>query len=676
MAPGCTASEMSDSDLLDSNDVQYDSEDDYGYGSDDVEIDAAAGEPRAGSASQQALYTVISLEQLQTLQDESLESVQSILGCNPSVARALLIYYQWDAERLFGTLAERGEEWVYRAAGVTNPNAAPPQAQGCSHITCGTCFCDVPVADTTAMDCGHAFCNECWRGHFKVQISEGKSRRLTCMGVKCDIICDERKVLSVLAGGSEHSELADKYKNSLLESYIEDNKRVKWCPSRPHCGNAVRVEGDETHLEPECLCGERFCFHCGLEPHSPCTCEMWHAWKHKCADDSETNNWISANTKPCPKCSKPVEKNQGCNLVVCMCGQAFCWLCGQATGREHTWTSITGHSCGRWKDEADKRVDQGKRQLERYLHYYRRYQGHLDSRKHEARARQQAADKIATLEGRDTDLKDYSWLMQALEQLCDTRSILGYSYAFAYYMFGGELYSEEISPEQNDVNKNLFEDQQQQLEAEAERLSHLINTPEAAMTDTVRLSIINSATNVERRVFNLYKLIENELLGQLQVSPNDIAPYKGISTLQAELVNDRLAAAAAAAAMTAQGAAAAAAGGPSTSRAASASAAGPSGAAPAGLGIGSNGVNGLPAAGARRSGRYRGGGAGGAAAGAGPGAQAGVDVVDLTMEDDDLGAGPPAKRQTRSSTGKRPATGPPEDGQRRSGSGGHGRSRH
>lgn len=36
--------------------------------------------------------------------------------------------------------------------------------------------------------------------------------------------------------------------------------------------------------------------------------------------------------------------------------QAFCWLCGGATGRAHTWTSIENHSCGRYKDEAEERV--------------------------------------------------------------------------------------------------------------------------------------------------------------------------------------------------------------------------------------------------------------------------------------------------------------------------------
>ena len=53
----------------------------------------------------------------------------------------------------------------------------------------------------------------------------------------------------------------------------QDNALVRWCPSVPHCGRAIRVEG-ELHCEPECTCGLRFCFACGEDPHSPCTCDM------------------------------------------------------------------------------------------------------------------------------------------------------------------------------------------------------------------------------------------------------------------------------------------------------------------------------------------------------------------------------------------------------------------
>ncbi|PNH11262.1 putative E3 ubiquitin-protein ligase [Tetrabaena socialis] len=117
-------------------------------------------------------------------------------------------------------------------------------------------------------------------------------------------------------------------------------------PARPR--RVVQVDGDP-FVEPECSCGKVFCFKCLKDPHTPCTCKMWDQWDEKIHGDSETRNWFMANTKPCPKCSKPVQKEGGCNLVMCKCGQAFCWLCGAATGTAHTWQKIEGHSCGRWK---------------------------------------------------------------------------------------------------------------------------------------------------------------------------------------------------------------------------------------------------------------------------------------------------------------------------------------
>lgn len=140
------------------------------------------------------------------------------------------------------------------------------------------------------------------------------------MAHKCHSICDEEKVRSLVS--TKDPKLRQKFDRFLLESYIEDNKSVKWCPSIPHCGNAIRVEKDQ-YCEVECACGLQFCFSCSKEAHSPCSCLMWELWLRKCRDDSETINWIKVNTKNCPKCHKPVEKNGGCNLVYCTCKQAF-----------------------------------------------------------------------------------------------------------------------------------------------------------------------------------------------------------------------------------------------------------------------------------------------------------------------------------------------------------------
>jgi hypothetical protein len=43
--------------------------------------------------------------------------------------------------------------------------------------------------------------------------------------------------------------------------------------------------------------------------------------------DEETRRWFSENSKKCPECSHPIQKNEGCNHMTCRCGCHFCWLC-------------------------------------------------------------------------------------------------------------------------------------------------------------------------------------------------------------------------------------------------------------------------------------------------------------------------------------------------------------
>ena len=58
------------------------------------------------------------------------------------------------------------------------------------------------------------------------------------MAFKCGIVCDEEKVCRLLKDAA--SDL-DKYKQARLQSYIEDNSNVRFCPSVPWCGQAVQV---------------------------------------------------------------------------------------------------------------------------------------------------------------------------------------------------------------------------------------------------------------------------------------------------------------------------------------------------------------------------------------------------------------------------------------------------
>ncbi|KVI01962.1 Zinc finger, C6HC-type, partial [Cynara cardunculus var. scolymus] len=388
--------------------------------------------------------SVITKESLLAAQREDLRRVMELLSLREHHARTLLIHYRWDVEKIFAVLVEKGKIRLFTEAG--------------------------------------------WTEHFVVKINEGQSRRIRCMAHKCFAICDEAIIRNLVS--KRHPDLAEKFDRFLLESYIEDNKMVKWCPSTPHCGNAIRVEEDE-FCEVECSCGNQFCFSCLCEAHSPCSCAMWALWTKKCRDESETVNWITVHTKPCPN-----------------------WLCGGATGRDHTWSNITGHSCGRYKEDREKKSERAKRDLYRYMHYHNRYKAHTDSFKQESRLKETIRDKVAVLESKDSQLRDFSWVTNGLYRLFRSRRSLSYSYPFAFYMFGDELFNDEMTKEDLEIKQHLFEDQQQQLETNVEKLSKFIEEPFDQYPDD--------------RIMDIR--MQTDLLGSLQFGIHNIAPYysKGI----------------------------------------------------------------------------------------------------------------------------------------------------
>ncbi|XP_044508820.1 probable E3 ubiquitin-protein ligase ARI2 [Mangifera indica] len=470
---------------------------------------------------------VITKESLLVAQREDLRRVMDLLSLREHHARTLLIHHRWDVEKLLAVLVEKGKASLFSDAGVPVNEDTGSSLSFSSEVMCDICMEEVSADTATKMDCGHCFCNECWTGHFIVKINEGQSRRIRCMAHKCNAICDESVVRNLVS--KKHPDLAEKFDRFLLESYIEDNKMVKWCPSTPHCGNAIRVEEDE-FCEVECACGLQFCFSCLSEAHSPCSCLMWELWAKKCRDESETVNWITVHTKPCPKCHKPVEKNGGCNLVSCICGQAFCWLCGGATGRDHTWSRISGHSCGRYKEDKANKTERAKRDLYRYMHYHNRYKAHTDSFKLETKLKETVLKKVSISEERDSRLRDFSWVTNGLYRLFRSRRVLSYSYPFAFYMFGDELFGDEMNLQEREIKQHLFEDQQQQLEANIEKLSKNLEEPFDEYPDAkvmeIRMQVINLSVIIDNLCKKMYECIENDLLGCLQLGTHNIAPYK------------------------------------------------------------------------------------------------------------------------------------------------------
>ncbi|KAL1536437.1 putative E3 ubiquitin-protein ligase ari7 [Salvia divinorum] len=180
----------------------------------------------------------------------------------------------------------------------------------------------------------------------------------------------------------------EKYHRYLLRSYVEDSRKIKWCPA-PGCDSAVEYVVGSGSYDVTCSCSYSFCWNCAEEAHRPVDCETVAKWVLKNSAESENMNWILANSKPCPKCKRPIEKNQGCMHMTCTppCKFEFCWLClGQWS--EHGERTGGFYACNRYEaakqegvyDESERRREMAKNSLERYTHYYERWASNQSSR--------------------------------------------------------------------------------------------------------------------------------------------------------------------------------------------------------------------------------------------------------------------------------------------------------
>ena len=175
------------------------------------------------------------------------------------------------------------------------------------------------------------------------------------------------------------SEIYEKYDMYVTRNFIETSKNMRYCPAAG-CDKVAVGSGISC---VQCTCGHPFCFRCGEESHAPCSCDQLAEWMTKCTNESETANWILANTKKCPNCNTRIEKNQGCNHMNCgQCKYEFCWIC---MGKWSDHGQVTGgyYKCNRYDSgkaiEGQTEAQKAKRELDRYLHYYQRYHGHDQS---------------------------------------------------------------------------------------------------------------------------------------------------------------------------------------------------------------------------------------------------------------------------------------------------------
>ena len=98
----------------------------------------------------------------------------------------------------------------------------------------------------------------------------------------------------------DHPTELEKYNSYFVKNFVETSKTTKYCPA-PGC-DLLAIGSGVTNVS--CSCSFPFCFKCGQEAHDPSSCDQLTAWLEKCINDSETANWILANTRKCPVSGK------------------------------------------------------------------------------------------------------------------------------------------------------------------------------------------------------------------------------------------------------------------------------------------------------------------------------------------------------------------------------------
>ncbi|RCH80044.1 hypothetical protein CU098_002904, partial [Rhizopus stolonifer] len=348
-------------------------------------------------------YQVLSPNNLKAKQDGEISQVSTILGLSNQDSATLLRHFRWNKERLFEQYMDSPEK-VIKQSGLSLSQQRQQQQQQENDFICDIC-CD-QVDQSIGLSCDHRFCQACYKQYVQQKIGEGESRRIECPESDCQLIVDQKTVeLLMDAVGLK------KYRELLNRTFVDDHDFLKWCPA-PDCEYAIECAVPSTSLVSfvptvRCECQHRFCFGCTLNDHQPCICSLVSKWLKKCADDSETANWISANTKECGKCHSTIEKNGGCNHMTCRkCKHEFCWVC-MGPWSEH---GTSWYTCNRFDENSSEQTQnnqtRSRMSLERYLHYYNRFANHEHSAKLDQELYQNTEKKMEEIQ----KTSDLSWI--------------------------------------------------------------------------------------------------------------------------------------------------------------------------------------------------------------------------------------------------------------------------
>ena len=222
---------------------------------------------------------------------------------------------------------------------VPAPQPMPaPQPQTAQAIKeCPVCLDDKVDADFYRLSCGHEVCRDCLKVQLRQADRDKATAGLRCTAPGCRVPFTDKDIANIVG---DDRDLARAISDVQCREYLATNPNARPCPT-PGCPFWVEYDGASVTIECP-VCHHRYCTHCRFNHSRFISCEQAEADRRLAADpraaERASEELIRNSTKPCPRCGRRIEKNDGCNEMICGkntdghgsingCGHVFCWIC-------------------------------------------------------------------------------------------------------------------------------------------------------------------------------------------------------------------------------------------------------------------------------------------------------------------------------------------------------------
>ena len=185
-------------------------------------------------------------------------------------------------------------------------------------VACVICFEVGEIVSVFDCDVSHSMCMSCFVAYIEDALNKRGFILHNQYGytIKCPAGCEKSEIKQTAHFKIMGSKNYERYLCFAAEECLRKQGGI-FCP-KPGCGNGLLSDPGQRKIECN-ECRYVFCAYCKKQFHSG-----------KCVgnDIKANERYVRDNTKPCPHCKVPIEKNSGSSHMFCiMCKFEFCYWC-------------------------------------------------------------------------------------------------------------------------------------------------------------------------------------------------------------------------------------------------------------------------------------------------------------------------------------------------------------